>query len=88
MPHRLGVVLGSIEDGTVQGNIIIRIDLPIQQPLKAVMPHNDDPAFDAPELIDHSSGNHDSAVGDSALIHREHAAGRQESVGVDVHPVR
>lgn len=47
-----------------------------------------DPAVDAPELIYHSPGNHDSVVFDAALSHREHVVDRQEPVDVDAHPVR
>lgn len=46
-----------------------------------------DPALGAPEIIDHSPGNHDGVVYDAAISHREHAVDRQEPVGVDAHPV-
>lgn len=50
-------------------------------------PHYADPAIGAPKLLDQSPGNHDSADNDVALSHREHAVDRQDSVGVDAHPV-
>ena len=51
-------------------------------------PHYADPAIGAPELLDQSLGNHDSADNDVALLHREHALDRQEPVGVGVHRAR
>lgn len=52
------------------------------------MPYDADLAVGAPEFIDHSPGNHDSVLNNVALPHHEHAVDRQESVGVDAHPVR
>lgn len=40
------------------------------------MPHNADSAIGAPELLDHSPGNHDSADNDVALSYRDHVVGR------------
>lgn len=80
--------LGTVMDGAVQGNTFPGIDRPIWHPLKAAMPHDADPAVGAPGLFDHSPCNHDGAVNDVALSHREHAVDRQEPVGVDAHPIR
>ena len=52
------------------------------------VPHDTDPALGAPELIDHSPGNHDGVVHDIALTFREYAVDRQEPVGEDAHPAR
>lgn len=79
---------GAIEDGAVQRSVITRSTLPIWWSLEAAVPHDADSATGAPELIDHSPGNHDSADNDVALLYREHAVDRQEPVGVDAHPVR
>lgn len=77
----------AVNDGAVQGNAISRIELQIKQLLKAVIPHDADPAVGAPELIDHAHGNHDGVVNDVALLHHEHAVDRQEPVGVDAHSI-
>ena len=53
-----------------------RICLTMWRPLKALVPHDADPAVGAPELTNHSSGNHDSAVYDVVLSYREHAVDR------------
>ena len=79
---------GAIEDGAVRGNLITRSTLPIEWPLEAAIPHDADSTIGAPELNDHSPGNHDSADNDVALSYREHAVDRQEPVGVDAYPVR
>ena len=79
---------GAVKDGAVQGNAISGIELQTKQLLKAVIPHDADPAVGAPELIDHSSGNHDAVVNNVALPHRKHAVDRQEPVGVDARAVR
>lgn len=79
---------GAVKDGAVQGNSISSIELQIKQLLKAVIPHDDDPAIGTPGLLDHSLGNHDSVVNNVAFLHREHAVDRQEPMGVDAHAVR
>lgn len=43
--------------GIVPDNVISRIALAIQRPLKAGIPHDADPTVGAPELFDQSSGN-------------------------------
>ena len=48
--------------GIVLDNVISRIALAIQRPLKAGIPHDADPAVGAPELLDQSSGYQGSAV--------------------------
>lgn len=53
--------------GIVPDNVISRIALAIQRPLKAGIPHDVDPAVGAPELLDQSSGNQDSVVYGAAL---------------------
>lgn len=52
------------------------------------MPYDAYPAVGLPELLDHSFGNQDGIVHDVTLSYREHAAGRQDLVGVDARPVR
>ena len=41
-----------------------------------LVPHDADPAVGAPELTNHSSGNHDSAVYDAVLSYCENAVER------------
>lgn len=53
-----------------------RACLPIQKPLKAAISHDADPALGAPEPLDQSPGNHDSAANDVTLSHCEHAVDR------------
>lgn len=53
--------------GIVPDNVISRITLAIQRPLKAGIPHDADSAVGAPELLDQSSGNQDGVVYGAAL---------------------
>ncbi len=54
--------------GIVPDNVISRIALAIQRPLKAGIPHDADPAVGAPVLLDQSSGKQDSVVYGAALL--------------------
>lgn len=67
---------GAIEDETVQRSFITRSALPIKWSLETAVPHDADSAIGAPEFLNHSPGNHDSADNDAALSYREHAVGR------------
>ena len=53
-----------------------RACLPMQKPLKAAISHDADPTIGAPEPLDQSPGNHDSAANDVTLSHCEHAIDR------------